>query len=177
MGSRDVELPDATKLDVRGARLYADDRPVDSVSYVVLEVYVTPFRGLLGSAGAPWREKLDEIEQAANATALDPYVTAQQRENAYRAALKGLREAQALLARDPMYTRAERKRIIERCCEELVTTLGIGKGKLAAPSGIDPELRELTGVGDASELRRNVAAYEKALEELRPELEARHGAE
>jgi hypothetical protein len=174
MGSRDAPLPPATDLEVRSARLYAGGKLVDNVSYVVLEVYVTPWRGRHGSAGSAWREKLDELDSTASATRLDPFVTARRREADYRSCLKGLREAQALLARDPMYTHAEAKRIIETEAAGLATTLGIGVGKLGAPATIDADLRELTGVADAAELQRDVQEYEQALGALGPELEARH---
>jgi hypothetical protein len=170
MGSRDAPLPDFTSLELRDTGLYANGKAVDNVSYVVFEVYVTPYRDYRGSVGAPWREKLDELDEMARSTVLDPYVTSAQRKDVYRECLKGVREANVLLGRDAMYTRREAKKIIERECQSLVETLGVGQGKLGAPFGIDSEVREITGVVDAAELRQDVAEYESALDKLRPEL-------
>jgi len=119
LGTRDKDCPlpdfsgtDKQSLTIKDNQLYIDNKEVQDLSYVILDVRAFPVRTRTQNDGAIWLGKLIEAESQAEGLSIDPFVDDKKRKNTWEQCSELIQEARLLLVNDPSYLPNEAKKIV-----------------------------------------------------------------
>ncbi|VTR92023.1 unnamed protein product [Gemmata massiliana] len=157
-------LPHEPKVEVEGASLLVDDKPVTDWSYFVLEVLTTRERGT--NPDAEWSKLINKAEAEATNFANSPVTTKQKQEASQQRCQELLVRAQGLFETDPTYTKTERKAIIANAFKTCKDTIaGTGGRRSSAPEITKPWVETtLAALGVGEDDLAAVDDYKKRVE-------------
>ena len=150
LGSTDKSnpIPWEPSLEVREGGLYSHGERVTRLSYVILDVRSSPARTRERNDNAPWEAKLREAEGEAQMLEGDPYVSDEQKKQAWEKCRRLIQEARALLMADPNYQRWEAESIFKSVYKYCAEAIAGGEGEQptggiikAGRGGWKPDLR------------------------------------